>query len=58
MKKEYEPLAVDLKTYSEGLIHALQTGRHHDGLEYVAKMTQHIERIREYLELKKSLPDK
>jgi len=52
MKEEYEPLAEDLKTYSDGLIQALKTGRHHDGLEYVGKMTQHIAKIREYLEVK------
>ena len=58
MREEYEPLAEDLRTYSDGLIQALKTGRHHDGLEYVGKMTQHIAKIKEYLEVKKSLPNK
>lgn len=57
MKEEFEPLAEDLKTYSDGLIQVLNTGRHHDSLEYVGKITQHIAKIKEYLELK-SLPNK
>ena len=56
MKKESESLAEDIKIYSDGLILALQKGQIQEGLDYVNKMKFHLEEVRQYLEMKKSIP--
>ncbi|MGD8431819.1 MAG: hypothetical protein PVG23_04510 [Nitrosopumilaceae archaeon] len=56
MKEKEESLAEDIKTYSEGLILAIQTGKIQEGLEYVESMRSHLKKVQEYLQMKKSIP--
>lgn len=57
MKEKSENLAEDIKIYSDGLVLALQKGRIQEGLDYVHKMNLQLEEVRQYLEMKKSIPE-
>jgi len=57
MKKESELLVEDIKIYSDGLILALEKGRIQESLNYVNNMMAHLEKVRQYLEVKKSIPE-
>jgi len=57
MKKESELLVEDIKIYSDGLILALEKGRIQEGLDYIGNMMRHLEKVRQYLEVKKSIPE-
>jgi len=57
MKKESELLVDDIKIYSDGLVLALKKGRIQEGLDYVNNMIMHLEKVRQYLEVKKSIPE-
>ncbi len=57
MKDEAESLVSDVQNYADGLVLAIQKGRVQEGLEYVQKMTNHLGQVRQYLELKKSIPE-
>ena len=57
MKDESQALAEDIKIYSNGLILALEQGKIQEGIECVNKMTLHLEKVKQYLEMKKSIPD-
>ena len=57
MKDEAESLVSDIQNYADGLVLAIQKGRIQEGLEYVQKMTNHLDQVKQYLELKKSIPE-
>ncbi len=57
MKDEAESLVSDVQNYADGLVLAIQKGRIQEGLEYVQKMTNHLDQVKQYLELKKSIPE-
>lgn len=57
MKDETESLVSDIQNYADGLVLAIQKGRIQEGLEYVQKMTDHLDQVKQYLELKKSIPE-
>ena len=57
MKDEAESLVSDVQNYADGLVLAIQKGRIQEGLEYVQRMANHLDQIKQYLELKKSIPE-
>ena len=56
MKEESEQLVEDVKIYAEGLVLSLEAGKIHESMDYVNKMKLHLDKVQEYLELKKSIP--
>ena len=56
MKEESTQLAEDIKIYSQGLVLSLEEGKIQESMDYVNKMKIHLDKVQEYLELKKSIP--
>ncbi len=56
MKEESAQLVEEIKIYAEGLVLSLEGGKIHESMDYVNKMKGHLEKVQEYLELKKSIP--
>jgi hypothetical protein len=56
MKEESAVLVEDIKIYAEGLVLSLEAGKIQESMDYVNKMKIHLDKVREYLELKKSIP--
>lgn len=57
MKDETQSLVEDIKILSDGLILSLEKGKIQESSEYVKKMTGHLSKVQEYLEMKKSIQD-
>jgi hypothetical protein len=57
MIKDNTQLVEDVKIYSEGLITSIENGKIKESIEYVNKMRTHLASIKEYLEMKKSIPN-
>ncbi len=57
MKEDATQLIEDVKIYSQGLITSIENGKIQESVEYVNKMSKHLGNVKEYLEMKKSIPD-
>lgn len=57
MKEDATQLIEDVKIYSQGLITSIEYGKIQESMEYVNKMSKHLGNVKEYLEMKKSIPD-
>jgi len=57
MKDETESLVSDIQNYADGLVLAIQKGRIQEGSEYGQKITDHLDQAKQYLELKKFIPE-
>ena len=57
MKEEIQPLIEDIKIYSNGLILSIQKGNIQESLDYVKKINDHLVKVQEYLEMKKSIAE-
>ena len=57
MKEEIQPLIEDIKIYSNGLILSIQKGSIQESLDYVKKINDHLVKVQEYLEMKKSIAE-
>lgn len=55
MKDRTQSLVEDIKILSDGLMLSLEKGKIQESSEYVKKMTNHLSKIQEYLEMKKSI---
>ncbi|MFQ5440000.1 MAG: hypothetical protein ACE5DL_00905 [Nitrosopumilaceae archaeon] len=55
MKDQVQPLVEDIKIFSDGLILSLEKGKVTESIYYVEKMNEHLEKVQEYLEMKKSI---
>jgi len=56
MQTDTLSLVEDVKIYSQGLILSIEEGKIQESLDYVKKMRDHLTKIQEYLEMKKSIP--
>ncbi|HUT06685.1 MAG TPA: hypothetical protein VMW74_08385 [Nitrosopumilaceae archaeon] len=57
MKDEAKSLVEDVKIYSDGLIKSIEKGNIKESSDYAKKMKDHIAKVQEYLEMKKSIQD-
>ena len=57
MKEEIQPLIEDIKIYSNVLILSIQKGNIQESLDYVKKINDHLVKVQEYLEMKKSIAE-
>ena len=57
MKDQFQPLVEDIKIFSDGLILSLKKGKIKESLYYVDKMKEELEKVQEYLEMKKSIQE-
>jgi len=57
MMRDNTQLVEDVKIYSQGLITSIENGKIKESMEYVNKMQTYLASVKEYLEMKKSLPD-
>lgn len=57
MKEEIQLLIEDIKIYSNGLILSIQKGNIQESLDYVKKINDHLVKVKEYLEMKKSIAE-
>ncbi len=55
MRKDTLSLVEDVKTYSKGLILSIEEGKIQESMNYVKKMRDHLTKVQEYLEMKKSI---
>ena len=56
MKDETQSLIEDIKILSAGLIISIENGKIQESCDYVKKMNNHLIKIQEYLDMKKSIP--
>jgi predicted translin family RNA/ssDNA-binding protein len=57
MKDETQSLVEDIKILSDGLIHSLEKGNIQESNEYVKKISRHLVKVQEYLEMKKAIDE-
>ena len=55
MKDEVQSLVDDINIFVDGLILSLEKGKIQESSDYVGKMKNHLDKVQEYLEMKKSI---
>ena len=55
MKDEVQSLVDDINIFVDGLILSLEKGKIQESSDYVEKMKNHLDKVQEYLEMKKSI---
>ena len=55
MKDQTQSLVEDIKIFSDGLVLSIENGKIQESSDYVIKMKNHLDKVQEYLEMKKSI---
>ena len=55
MKDKTQSLVEDIKILSDGLMLSIEKGQIQESNDYVIKMKNHLDKVQEYLEMKKSI---
>jgi len=55
VKDEVQSLVDDINIFVDGLILSLEKGKIQESSDYVRKMKNHLDKVQEYLEMKKSI---
>lgn len=55
MKDQTQSLVEDIKIFSDGLVLSIENGKIQESSDYVIKMKNHLDKVQEYLEMKKAI---